>query len=267
MNLKLGFTPGRFLVHEHQAPWKVVRAFHSPGGESLVHLHNVSGGILGGDSLALTMDVGAAAQVQVTSTSATRVYRARDGALPAQLRTHVTVAGGALLEYLPDPVIPFAGSRFEQRTSITLHESAGLFWWETISCGREAAGERFQFESLFSHTEIRSGRQLIAVEHWRLEPGRGSASSLVRMGPFLYSTVFYLCHPKGVSLEGALVKMAHELSTVETRWGASALVANGCVVRGLSMQSRFLAAGLISFWSMAKETLYGREAILPRKMY
>ena len=41
----------RMKVCEQQPPLKVVRAFALPEGGALVHLHNLSGGVLGGDEL------------------------------------------------------------------------------------------------------------------------------------------------------------------------------------------------------------------------
>ena len=105
-------------VREVQQPLKVVRAFDAGDGAALVHLHNVSGGILGGDDFALDFRVGRDAGAQITTTSATRVYRARQGSQSAVQRTTVWVEENGLLELLPDPLIPFAGSNYEQHTVV-----------------------------------------------------------------------------------------------------------------------------------------------------
>ena len=47
--------------------------------QAVVPLHNVSGGVLAGDSLRLSIDAGSSTLVQVTSVGATRVYRHRAG--------------------------------------------------------------------------------------------------------------------------------------------------------------------------------------------
>jgi urease accessory protein len=105
-------------VKRQQPPWRVVRGFRSPSGETLVHVHNLSGGILDSDVLDCRMDLGAGAQAQVTSTGATRVYRSRSTEGFASQRMHVGIAAGAYLEYLPDQLIPFAGSRFQQTARV-----------------------------------------------------------------------------------------------------------------------------------------------------
>src|ERR1700680_3105885 len=76
-------TGSTFLAGSLQEPpLKVVRAFTLEDGTALAHLHNVSGGLLGGDQLALEVSAGSGASVQVTTTSATRVYRHRQEYFP-----------------------------------------------------------------------------------------------------------------------------------------------------------------------------------------
>ena len=62
-------------VLEAQPPLKVVRAFEADHGAALVHLHNVSGGVLGGDHLTLQVHVGEGARAQVTTPIAGQVVR------------------------------------------------------------------------------------------------------------------------------------------------------------------------------------------------
>src|ERR1700676_4310195 len=103
---------------EQQLPLRIVRAFQLDDGGSLVHLHNLSGGVLGGDQLDLTVEVGPGAVAQVTSTGATRIYRSRKNPEAAQQRFQIKVEDDGLIEYLPDQLIPFAGSHYRQETHI-----------------------------------------------------------------------------------------------------------------------------------------------------
>ena len=105
-------------VKRQDPPWKLVRAFALPGSGKLVHLNNVSGGVLAGDRLALDVEVKAGAAAQITTTGATRLYRHRAGATDSEQHARFSVGDAALLEYLPDAVIPYAGSRHIQRTEI-----------------------------------------------------------------------------------------------------------------------------------------------------
>src|SRR5205823_7401419 len=78
----------RLAICEQQPPLKVIRAFPLAEGGALVHLHNLSGGVLGGDRLHIAIEVGPKAYAQLTSTSATRLYRTHPDA-PAAIQTGV----------------------------------------------------------------------------------------------------------------------------------------------------------------------------------
>src|SRR6201999_3837590 len=96
------------------------------------------------------------ATAQVTTTGATRLYRHRTGAADSEQHTCISVAENGLVEYLPDPLIPFAGSRHVQLTTVTLADHASFFWWEVLAPGRHAMGEHFAFESLRIETMMHS---------------------------------------------------------------------------------------------------------------
>ena len=260
-------------VREQVPPLKVVRAFPIPGGGALVHMHNVSGGVLGGDQLLLAVGVGARAYAQLTSTSATRIYQCRLG-MPAAIQTsRIYVAQDGLLEYLPDPIIPFAGSQYIQHTRIELATGAGLFWWEILAPGRTAREEIFAYTLLQLGLNIFAEGRPIAIEQLKLEPAKQQLSSGVRFGSYRYCGSFYICKvglesATWLRLEQALSSVAQQLSVPGViTWGVSSLVAHGLVVRVLSVGGRELSAGLLTFWQQAKMALYGCEAHPPRKVY
>lgn len=277
--LRLGFSwdaaagRTRLSAREHSPPLQVVRAFDQPDGAALVHLHNVSGGVLGGDRLDTSVHVGPRARAQLTTTGATRLYRSRAGECPAHQRTEIYVAENGLLEWLPDPVIPFAGSRSRQETRITLTEGAGLFWWETVAPGRVAYGESFAYDLWENDLTLWANGQPIARERIRLEPSVRPLPSLARLGPYRHWTTFYACKVgepavRWAELEADLAAEAETRSRPgETVWGVSTLPAHGLSVRGLSVRGLDLTPGLLAFWRAAKRALHGREAIPPRKIY
>jgi urease accessory protein len=261
------------LASSHQEPpLKVVRAFTLEDGAALVHLHNVSGGVLGGDRLGLAVRVGPGACAQVTTTGATRIYRPRDGAGTALQANEVTIGENGLLEYLPDPLIPFAGARFTQRTSIRLAQGAGVFWWEMVMPGREARGEIFEYASLELRTDLLAMGRPIAMERVRLEPRNRSLRLLARLGAFRTWASFYICRVgvrAGVwlELERDLREILGGLSrNAETLWGISALVEHGLVARCVAKRGRDVLPGLQAIWSAAKQRLFGRVAVPPRKV-
>ena len=274
LDFEFDCTSGRTVLaaSRQQAPLQVVRAFALEDGSALAHLHNVSGGLLGGDRLELRARVGAGASAQLTTTGATRIYRARERAPDAMQQNQISVDQNALLEYVPDPIIPYAGSRFCQQTTIKLAPGAGLFWWEILAPGREARGELFPYDRMELKMDIWTPNGLIAAERVRLEPRVHAVSSLARLGDYRYWATFYICRVGAdrkvwAAAEQRLREVAANVPLAgETRWGVSTLAADGMMVHCLARQGRWVLAGLREIWSAAKSLLYGREAIPPRKV-
>lgn len=255
-----------------EPPWRALRAFPNASGEALIHLHNVSGGILGGDDLLLEATLQPKAQAQITAVGATRVYRSKVGRKAACQATQFHVGKEALLEYLPETVIPFARARFEQKSEIHLAEGAGLIWWETLSAGRIASGECFAFECVSVDTAIYAGGRPIARERYLLQPALRDLRSPGRFGRYLYSTSMYVCREgrpseDWLTVERELNELGQRISQKGILWGASALVSDGVVVRGMTQDAGSIREGLRVMWQTAKQMVFGRPALVPRKIY
>jgi urease accessory protein len=264
---------GTFLADSYQdVPMKVVRAFTLEDGTALTHLHNVSGGLLGGDRLAMQVTLANGTRVQLTTTGATRIYRHRESFPATTQRNELSVGENALLEYLPDATIPFAGARYLQQTSIELAAGAGLFWWEIVAPGREARGELFEYEEFAMITCVSARGRRIAAENLCLQPRKEEVSSPARLGHYRYMATFYICRV-GLEMQAwrAAEEQLRELTTGMTRrgeilWGVSSLVAHGLIVRCLARNGREVLPGLQAIWRSAKRHLYDQEAIPPRKV-
>jgi len=275
--LHLSFEPNSqgatiLRVKQQQPPWRVIRGFRAPSGELLAHVHNLSGGILDTDSLDWRIEVGAGARAQVTSTGATRVHRSRSAERTASQRASVTVGPGGYLEYLPDQLIPFAGSRFEQSARVELEPGASLIWWEKIAPGREASGEVFRYDSLALSFELIAEKKPIAIEQWSIEPLLRPVDSIARLGPFRHFASCYVCRagePLAYwrTFESEMLQVADRLSTPEILWGVTSLRAHGLVIRGVAVSGRQLANDLVEMWKAAKWYLCGRVAAVPRKVH
>jgi urease accessory protein len=259
-------------ILRQEPPWRALRAFPNASGEALLHLHNVSGGILGGDQLGFEATVHPCARAQISAVGATRVYRSRTQGSPACQSTKLYVGKNALVEYLPDILIPFAHSRFEQKTEIYLDEGAGLIWWETLSAGRIASGESFAFDCLSVDTSIFAGGVPIALERYSLGPALNEMACPARFGRFLYSSTMYICRvgenlAQWLALEDELNLLGRAMSSDGAKWGASTLVSDGVVVRGMAQSAQQVNEGLQTMWRTAKQRVWKRPAIAPRRIY
>ena len=271
--MSLCFAQNRVRVTRQDPPWKVVRAFRQPGAGTLVHLNNVSGGVLAGDRLALDVEVEAGSSAQITTTGATRLYRHRPGSDDSEQRATFRVGERGLLEYLPDPLIPYAGSRHAQRTDIRLAAGACLFWWEVLAPGRQAFGESFAFERLRIETQILAENRPLLHERFLLEPRKRPMAVTARIGLYSYVASLYVCQsgrPPAFwrDLEDELNRLAQERTChSEVLWGASMLQSDGLIVRGLSTSQCFIPGPLTDFWRLARKAVTGEDAVPPRKVY
>jgi urease accessory protein len=108
-----------------QAPLKVQRPFY-PEGDAVCHsvvLHT-AGGVVGGDKLTVAVQLQPDAQALITSAAATKIYRTNG--LEAQQQTHIQIAAGACLEWLPQETIVFDGALYRQQMKVEL--AAGATW-------------------------------------------------------------------------------------------------------------------------------------------
>ncbi len=264
----------QFRTQRLDPPWKVVRGFQREGAECLYHLNNVSGGIFGGDSLTLEVDVLPGAEAQITTTGSTRLYRPRVDASEAELRSTFHIGEDALLEYLPDSLIPFENSRALQQTSFHLERGATLFAWDVLAPGRKASGETFRYERLKLITEVFVDGTPILHDRLLLEPRRWSVHSPGRLGRGTEYLVTFLAVQAGANalalrtLESELADVLASHSRVGgSLWGATTLPAHGLMVRGIVASPLEIPAVLQAVWSQCKQSLMGREAVPPRKIY
>jgi urease accessory protein len=106
-----------------------------------VYLVGGAAGPIGGDLLDLRIDVGAGATLRVRSAAAS-IALPGPGGLESVLSVTAVVAAGALLEYLPEPVVVAAGARHGTVIRVTLAEGASLLLRDELLLGRhgEAGG-------------------------------------------------------------------------------------------------------------------------------
>jgi urease accessory protein len=95
----------------------------------------------------------------------------------ASAKTCFSVARGAYGEFVPDPFIPYAGSRFTARARHVVAEGGALLLAEVVGPGRQARGERLAYDFFNSETEVRrpDGR-LLFTDTTRLRPADGLSS-------------------------------------------------------------------------------------------
>jgi urease accessory protein len=130
---------------------------------------DASPGILDGDCYEVDMRLEPGTNVYLTNQSYTKVHPTPHH--PARLNQTFTVEDGAVLEFFPEPLIPYAESRFTSQTVFHLSGNAVLLYGDIITPGRIHHGEKYQYHSLDSRMEAYREGKLIAWDHFHLQPG------------------------------------------------------------------------------------------------
>jgi urease accessory protein len=142
-------TVARF---RHSGPLRILQSLY-PEGSGICHnvIVHPPGGLVGGDTLDLRFSVGEGAHGLVTTPGATRFYRS-DGP-PALQRAHLTLAGGARLEWLPLEAICYSGCLAENHLVMNLAPGSELIGWDLTALGLPGAQLPFDKGSYLQHIE------------------------------------------------------------------------------------------------------------------
>ena len=140
-------------THRHSGPLRVLQSLY-PEGDAVCHnvLVHPPGGLVGGDTLEIDVRLERDAQALVTTPGASRFYRS-DGPLAAQ-RTHLELADGARLQWLPLETIAFSACHAENHTRIHLAPGAEAMGWDVCALGLPLAQQPFSCGRLLQHLEL-----------------------------------------------------------------------------------------------------------------
>ena len=154
-SLQLDYTlegPRTVARHAHNGPLRILQSLY-PEGDAVCHnvLVHPPGGLVGGDTLDITATVGPGAHGLVTTPGATRFYRST-GELALQ-RTHLTLAEGARLEWLPLEALCYNACNAENHLTLNLAPGAECMGWDVTALGLPHAGQPFETGRFVQHIE------------------------------------------------------------------------------------------------------------------
>lgn len=164
--------------HGHNGPLRILQSLY-PEGDAVCHnvLVHPPGGLVGGDTLDISATVGPGAHGLVTTPGATRFYRSTGER--ALQRTHLTLAEGARLEWLPLEALCYNACNAENHLTLNLAPGAECMGWDVTALGLPHAGQPFDTGRFVQHIEA-PGRWLErgvidAADHRLLESPLGLA--------------------------------------------------------------------------------------------
>ena len=227
---------------------------------AFVFLANPTAGVLDGDRLEVSIRAGAGARAHVTTPSASKIFTMPEGS--ARQRTDLVVEEGALLEYMPDPVIPFRGSRFAQDTRILVHPQATLIYSDILTPGRIAHDESMDYCWYRHRLSVRDPKDRpLYYEAFEIAPARRRSRILGVLGrgqPPVLATLIVVAEG---DLSGVIADIPGFARQADAIAGASSLPwQGGVVVKVLSETMAAAQAVIRATWNEVRQLLYAVPA-------
>ena len=160
-------------------------------GSAYLQILNPCGGLFEGDRAEIEVSLQPGTHLYLTTQAATKVYPSENGQLTRQ-RIRLRVAGGAILEYFPLPLIPFAGALYAQEIDIRVKSDGICLVAEVLAPGRSARGERFAYQMVRSRVEGWVDDRLALFEQLRLQPEQSAFAGVGILDGQSYVATLYV---------------------------------------------------------------------------
>lgn len=258
---------GRTVAHDrHHGPLRVLQALY-PEGDAVCHhvLVHPPGGIAGGDTLGIELQVESGAHALVTTPSATRFYRTRGES--ARQSLDARVAEGGRLEWLPLETLVYPGAVAANRQRFDVAPGARMIGWDVLALGLPASGQAFDRGLFEQHLELPG----LWLERGRIDAADTALlhSPLGWAGHTVLATVFAAAGDDagGDALDSLLAdaRAAVDAQGLSATAGATALPAGrGVVLRVLAPRVEPAMQLLMAVWSAWRQPWLGLAPVPPR---
>ena len=202
LKLTLGFDSQRnkTIITEQlsRVPLYVQRAlYYDESIPSMAHVFvlSPSGGVLQGDRYRTDIELKNGAMSHITTQGATRIYKMNSNYATQMI--NLNVGKDCYLEFLPEQLIPYKNSRYYQKATFKVDDSATLVYSETIVPGRVAMGELFDYDVCCLKTLCYDDKQEMKFhDNCILEPKKQTMNSLGIFGNRTVLSMMYVVTKK-----------------------------------------------------------------------
>ena len=202
LKLTLGFDSQRnkTIITEQlsRVPLYVQKAlYYDETIPSMAHVFvlSPSGGVLQGDRYRTDIELKNGAMSHITTQGATRIYKMNSNYATQMI--NLNVGKNCYLEFLPEQLIPYKNSRYYQKATFKIDDSATLVYSETIVPGRVAMGELFDYDVCCLKTLCYDDKQEMKFhDNCILEPKKQTMNSLGIFGNRTVLSMMYVVTKK-----------------------------------------------------------------------
>lgn len=202
----------------YQYPLKLISPTPSAELKSvLVFLLSYGGGLVGGDSVHLSITVKDGSKLSLVTQGHTKIFKSPSPDIVTSQTLDVQVDDGAALCLLPDPVQPFESSVYTQKQIFRVKPKSSLCFLDWVTQGRTARGEDWSFVRWKGCNEVwlddasQKTKQRLLVRDTVILSGPDS----VLMGQPLRDTMHKLAVFGTLILRGEQMKQAGEFFMAE----------------------------------------------------
>ena len=154
LSLDYSLQAGKTVAHfRHDGPLRILQSL-SPEGPAVCHnvLVHPPGGLVGGDTLDITVTAATGSHGLITTPGATRFYKSLGET--ALQRTRIQLEAGARAEWLPMEALCYSGCLAENHLTLDLAPGAELMGWDVTALGLPSASQPYIEGSFCQHIEL-----------------------------------------------------------------------------------------------------------------
>ena len=220
-----------------------------------------SGGLVGGDRIALDFSVGERASAMIMAQAAEKIYRS-PGA-DCLINVKLTAEMESWAEYLPQETILFDGARLNRTTRIEAAAGARVLAGEILVFGRHGSGETFSNGFLRDAWEVRRNKKLAWAETILLETNIPHVlyHPACFAGAAAAATAIFVCDDADMYLDLSRKILENHKGTNFT---AVSVVNGVMVVRFIGKDTLELRNAFGNFWQTFRNQVAGLPNSLPR---
>lgn len=247
----------------HSDPLRVVFPDAPRGDIQGGTLVTTSGGLVGGDSIEISVDIAPGARALVVGQAAEKIYRSAGA--DTEISVKLTVGAQGWLEWLPQETILFDGARLRRLTAAEVAPGARLLAGEMLVFGRTAMGETVTHGLVRDAWEVTRAGRLGWADALQLDDTLDSdlASCAGFGGARAFASLIYVADDAADRLALCRSLLDGIAEAPGVRVGASC-VGEVLVVRWLGMESLPLRNAFGAFWAAFRHAAGGLPPVLPR---
>jgi urease accessory protein len=231
--------------------------------QACYYIMNPGGGYVDGDQYKIELQLSKKAELLLTTQSATKIYKTPNK--PVIQDVNITLKEGALLEYLPDPIIGYRNSSYKQNTVVRMERGTCYIATDIITPGWDSEGQLFSYELLELKTKIYFEGNLAVLDHIRLMPTHQSISDIGFLEGYTHFGSLVVIGEKVDAIFLSRISDLLDGAELKSKFGLSMLTIPGFTLRVLGNSTQEVEKVFNLCHTLVRKEWFGKSPIFLRK--